>query len=143
MNSDTHRYDDMLDLPRHVSSVYPHMSMSDRAAQFSPFAALSGYDGVIRETARLTDERHVLEEEELLALDRKLRMLAEKLRDEPQIAITYFKADAHKDGGAYLEVTGTVRKLDSFERTITLWDGTKIPMDDICGIEGDIFAALE
>ena len=121
----------------------PQMPMSDRAAQFSPFAALTGYDAAIKETGRLTDTKIELDDEELHSLNLKFQFLVEHLEDEPEVAVTYFKADERKAGGAYLEATGIVKKLDDFERLITMQDGTKIPMDDILSIDGELFSSLE
>ena len=129
------RYDDIIALPHHVSKKRPQMPMSDRAAQFSPFAALTGYDGVIKETGRLTDAEIELEEDYLVQLNRKFTALKEGLSDSPQAAFTCFKADERKEGGAYVTVTGTVAKIDEYERTITLADGTRLRMDDILEIE--------
>lgn len=136
-------YEDIINLSHHVSTTRPQMPMSDRAAQFSPFAALTGYDAAIKETGRLTDAKIELDDEELNNLNMKFQLLVEHLEDEPEVAITYFKADERKAGGAYLEASGIVKKLDDFERVITMQDGTKIPMDDILNIDGDVFAALE
>ena len=136
-------YDDIIELPHHVSSTRPQMSMIDRAAQFSPFAALVGYDAAIKETGRLTDAKIELDDEGLNDLNIKFQLLLEHLDDEPEVKITYFKADERKAGGAYLETIGIVKKLDDFERLITMQDGAKIPMDDILSIDGDVFAALE
>lgn len=136
-------YEDIINLPHHVSTTRPQMPMSDRAAQFSPFAALTGYDAAIKETGRLTDAKIELDDEELNNLNMKFQLLVEHLEDEPEVAITYFKADERKAGGAYLEASGIVKKLDDFERVITMQDGTKIPMDDILNIDSDVFAALE
>ncbi|MGM9664740.1 MAG: hypothetical protein ACI3XF_07875 [Eubacteriales bacterium] len=136
-------YEDIINLPHHVSTTRPQMPMSDRAAQFSPFAALTGYDAAIKETGRLTDTKIELDDEELNNLNLKFQFLVEHLEDEREVAITYFKADERKAGGAYLEASGIVKKLDDFERVITMQDGTKIPMDDILNIDSDVFAALE
>lgn len=137
------QYDDIINLPHHVSATRPQMSMIDRAAQFSPFAALTGYDDAIKETGRLTDEKIEMDEEALNILNMKFQFLVESLDDEPVVTFTYFKPDERKTGGAYIEVTGTVKKADDFERLIVMQDGTKIPMDDILNIEGDIFASLQ
>lgn len=136
-------YDDIINLPHHVSATRPHMSMMDRAAQFSPFAALTGYDAAIKETGRLTDENLDLDEEALNSLNMKFQILVDNLFDEPEVTFTYFKPDERKTGGAYIEVTGIVKKVDDFNRIILLRNGTKIPMDDIVCIEGDIFASLQ
>lgn len=131
MNYSEQKYGDILNMPHHVSATRPQMPMSDRAAQFSPFAALTGYDAAIKETGRLTDIKIELDDEELNNLNLKFQLLVEHLEDEPEVAITYFKADERKAGGAYLEATGIVKKLDDFERLITMQDGTRIPMDDV------------
>jgi len=136
------QYDDIINLPHHVSSTRPQMSMADRAAQFSPFAALTGHDAAIKEKARLTIARIDMDEDALIALNMKFQLLVDSLDDEPEISITYFKPDERKDGGAYLEATGVLKKLDEYERMIVLTDGRKIKMDDILDIEGDIFACL-
>ena len=137
------QYDDIIHLPHHVSATRPQMPMSDRAAQFSPFAALTGYDAAIKETGRLTDTKIELGDEGLNDLNAKFQFLVEHLKDEPEVSITYFKADERKAGGAYLEATGSVKKLDDFERLITMQDGEKISMDDILSIESVAFAALD
>lgn len=136
-------YDDIINLPHHVSKIRPQMSMLDRAAQFSPFAALTGYDAAIKETGRLTDERIELDEEALTALDRKYQLLINALDDAPEVTITYFQPDERKDGGKYITATGAVKKVDDFERLITMQDGATIPMDDVLSIDGELFSSLE
>lgn len=125
------RYDEIMELPHHVSKTRPQMPMSDRAAQFAPFAALTGYDSAIKETGRLTDERIELDEEALTALDRKYQLLIEALDDAPEVTITYFQPDERKAGGQYVSATGTVKKVDTFGRRIILQDGTRIPLDSV------------
>lgn len=137
------QYNDIIDLPHHVSLTRPQMPMIDRAAQFAPFAALVGYDAAIKETGRVIDKRIELGEEGLNDLNMHIQILIDNLNDAPEVSITYFKADEHKAGGAYFKIKGVVKKLDNFERLITMRDGTIIPMDDVLNIEGDIFAALE
>ena len=137
------RYNEIINLPHHVSKTRPQMPMSDRAAQFAPFAALTGYDSAIKETGRLTDEKIEMDEEALNILNMKFQILVDRLDDEPEVTFTYFKPDERKAGGAYLEVTGTVKKVDDFERLIVMQNGTKMPMDDILNIEGEIFASLQ
>lgn len=139
----TNKYDSIMNLPHHVSKTRPQMPMSDRAAQFAPFAALTGYDSAIKETGRLTDEKIELDEEALTALDMRYQLLIDALDDQPEVTITFFQADERKEGGAYLTVTGTVKKIDTYERLITMQDGSKIPMDDVLTIEGELFSALE
>lgn len=125
------RYDEIMGLPHHVSKTRPQMPMSDRAAQFAPFAALTGYDFAIKETGRLTDERIELDEEALTALDRKYQLLMDTLDDAPEVTIIYFQPDERKAGGQYVSATGTVKKVDTFGRRILLQDGTRIPLDSV------------
>ena len=132
-----------MSLPHHVSKTHPQMPMSDRAAQFSPFAALTGYDSAIRETGRLTDERIELDEEALMALNMRYQLLMDSLKESPEVRITYFKPDERKSGGAYLTVSGIVKKVDDYERMITMRDGVVIPLDDVLMIEGELFSGLQ
>ncbi|MBT9685543.1 hypothetical protein [Pseudoflavonifractor sp. MCC625] len=125
------KYDEIMGLPHHVSKTRPQMPMSDRAAQFAPFAALTGYDSAIKETGRLTNERIELDEDALTALNVKYQFLMDALDEEPEIKITYFKPDERKAGGEYVSAIGAVKKVDDFERLITMQDGTRIPMDDV------------
>ena len=125
------RYDEIMELPHHVSKTRPQMPMSDRAAQFAPFAALTGYDSAIKETGRLTGERIELDEEALTALDRKYQLLMDTLDDAPEVTIIYFQPDERKAGGQYVSATGTVKKVDTFGRRILLQDGTRIPLDSV------------
>ena len=139
----TTEYDDIIHLPHHVSSKRPQMPMSDRAAQFSPFAALTGYDDAIQETGRLTEQKIELDEEALQELNEKFNILQEHLCEQPEVRFTYFKPDAQKDGGAYLTVSGAVRKIKLYEREILLQDGTIIPVDNILKMESFIFPEIE
>ena len=125
------RYDEIINLPHHVSKTRPQMPLSDRAAQFAPFAALTGYDSAIKETGRLTDERIELDEEALTALNRKYQLLMDTLDDAPEVTIIYFQPDERKAGGQYVSATGTVKKVDTFGRRILLQDGTRIPLDSV------------
>ena len=137
------KYDEIMGLPHHVSKTRPQMPMSDRAAQFAPFAALTGYDAAIKETGRLTDERIELDVEALSALDMKYQLLMEALDEAPEVTITYFQPDERKAGGKYVSAVGAVKKIDDFERRITMQDGTRIPMDDVLSIDGELFSSLE
>ena len=137
------KYDEIMGLPHHVSKTRPQMPMSDRAAQFAPFAALTGYDAAIKETGRLTDERIELDVEALSALDMKYQLLMEALDEAPEVTITYFQPDERKAGGKYVSAVGTVKKIDDFERRITMRDGTRIPMDDVLSMDGELFSSLE
>ena len=131
-------YDDIINLPHHVSAVHPRMSALDRAAQFSPFAALTGHEAAISETARLTDARPELDDAKKEELDGRLQIIREYLAMEPEITVTYFVPDARKEGGSYLRTTGTVKKLDDTGHMVIMADGTSIPMEDIYEIEGTI-----
>ena len=137
------KYEDILNLSHHVSKTRPQMPMSDRAAQFAPFAALTGYDSAIKETGRLTDEKIEIDEEALTALNMRYQLLIDALDEEPEVEITYFKPDERKAGGEYVTATGAVIKVDDFERLITMRDGTRIPMDDVLSIDGELFLSLE
>ena len=137
------KYNEIMGLPHHVSKTRPQMPMSDRAAQFAPFAALTGYDAAIKETGRLTDERIELDVEALSALDMKYQLLMEALDEAPEVTITYFQPDERKAGGKYVSAVGAVKKIDDFERRITMRDGTRIPMDDVLSIDGELFLSLE
>lgn len=133
MAKNIHEYDDIINLPHHQSLTRPHMTNHDRAAQFSPFAALIGYGDAVKETARLTDERPELNEDAKASLDETLRFLRESPGGQ-QVSILYFKPDRKKVGGAHLSASGIVKKIDSYERIIALEDGTVIPVDDILDI---------
>ena len=135
-------YEDIINLPHHVSSTRPQMSMLDRAAQFSPFAALTGYDAAIKETGRLTDEKIELDEDTKAALDMKQAYLVEMIDEQPEITIIYFLPDARKSGGAYVTVTGKLKRFDEYERLLILTNGKKIPTDDIANIESDLFRGM-
>lgn len=132
-------YDDIIHLPHYVSAKRPQMSMQDRAAQFSPFAALTGYDAEIHEAARLTEQRIELSEDEKQVLDRKQQCLLEHLDEHPSITVTYFVADPHKAGGSYTTTGGHLKRLDTFERALYLTNGARIPTDDILDMESDLF----
>ena len=127
-------YSDIIDHPHHQSPTRPQMSMQERAAQFSPFAALVGYDEEVKEAGRLTDERVFLEEDAVRALNEKLSLLSEQLSEKPQVCIRYYVPDARKEGGAYRDITGTIRKIDVYEQSILMSDGTKIHISDITDI---------
>ena len=127
-------YDDIIHLPHHVSAKHPRMSTHDRAAQFSPFAALTGYGDAIREAERQTERRAELSEDMKDALDAKLYYLSEHTHERPVIEVIYFVPDPRKEGGSYDTVRGEVRSIDAFERHILLSDGRRIFMDDILDI---------
>ncbi len=136
-------YDDIINLPHHTSASRPHMSAYDRAAQFSPFAALTGYDAAISEMARLTDKKIELDEYKKADLSERLCMIQDLKDERPQVSITYFMPDIKKSGGEYITVTGCVRKIDKHERTVVMQDATRIPIDDILEIYGELFSTHE
>lgn len=122
-------YEDILYMPHHVSTKHPPMPASDRAAQFSPFAALTGHDAAIQETGRLTDIQVEQSEELRTLLDRKQQYLA--TLERPEVTVTYFLPDGRKDGGAYVTATGQLKRIDPVERVLILVGGQSIPLDDI------------
>lgn len=136
-------YDDIINLPRHTSTSRPHMPAHDRAAQFSPFAALTGYGASIAETARLTDKRVELDEYSKADLNERLCMLQDRMDEQPEVFITYFQPDKKKSGGAYITATGRVKKINGYERTVVMPDDLKIPIDDIFAVESELFGAFE
>ena len=131
-------YSYMMRLPRHRSAAHRPMGREERAAQFQPFAGLAGFDGVIGEAGRLTDERLELGESMAAALDEKLRLLREHIGERPVITVAYFVPDEKKAGGAYVTVTGPARKFREFERQIELEGGPVISIDDIYDMDGDL-----
>ena len=146
MGVEKNPYADIIHLPHHKAKNRPHMRLYDRAAQFSPFAALTGFDGVIAETARLTDRKVELSESEKILLDQKLTLIDDVIQDKhyPEISVVYFVPDYLKEGGEYEEYTGQVRKIDPIERTVVfLADngrsaGKKVLIDDVMEIHGKL-----
>ena len=132
-------YEDIVNLPRHISKVHPQATMADRAARFSPFAAISGYEDMVKEAARVTEERIDITDATKELLNEKLNMIIEFLDEEPEVTITYFEPDKKKDGGAYVSKSGIVIKVREYERDIVTDDGTKIPIEDIYSISGKMF----
>ena len=133
----THRYDDIIDLPCPTPKKHPRMPVRDRAAIFSPFAALTGHSAAIAETARLTERRIELDEDRKAVLDEKQRLLEAAAAQRPEVTVTYFLPDARKEGGSYVTVTGRLKRTDSAARVMRLMDGTTIPLDDIVEIESE------
>ena len=132
-------YEDIIDLPHHVSERRPRMSMMNRAAQFSPFAALTGYDSAIKETARLTDKKIELTEEMQAQLSERINLLRDELHKSPTVEITYFVPDDYKEGGSYHTLQGQIIRIDDVERIFRLCDGTCIHFDDILDISSELF----
>lgn len=142
-NNMSEPYADIIDMPHHVSEKHMQMSIQNRAAQFAPFAALTGHNEAIKETARVTDEFIELDENNKYIIDVKLQLLQENINKYPEITIVYFKPDKRKSGGEYVTCTSSVKKIDSYRRAIVMLDGTNIPIDMIIDINGDIFNGLE
>lgn len=140
---DIHQYDDIINLPHHRSTTHHPMSREKRAAQFSPFAAVTGYDEAVKETARLTDKKVDLDENAKNRLDEKLRVIQEHLSNKPDLVITYFQPDENKAGGSYLTACGIVRKIDHYERAVIMQDGRRIETDEIFDISGEIFNSFD
>ena len=128
------KYDDILHLSYPFPSTRPRMNSTDRAAQFSPFAALTGFEAVIEESGRLTQSAIELDESAKTEVDQALRQLSEQIHTQPKATITYFQSDARKLGGAYLTVTGSVKKIDTYEMRLVLTDDTGIPISAIVQI---------
>ena len=131
MSEEFNPYADIIDLPHHVSTRHTQMSMEKRAAQFSPFAAMVGHDAAIQETARLTEEKLELSEDEKDIIDGKLQWIDEHIKEQPEITVTYFEPDEKKNGGAYVTITGFAKKIDDMSKLLLLQDGKAIPIKDI------------
>lgn len=141
--SEERRYDSILRLPHPTPVTRQRMSRMARAAQFAPFAALTGYDAAIGESARRTSARIERDEDTLAALDARVQLLAEVQGTQPEITVTRFVPDARKSGGAYVTVRGRCRRVDFGERLLHLTDGTRIPLEDIYALTGDVFLPCE
>ncbi len=141
-SDDPHRYDDIINLPHPTSLKHPRMSVYNRAAQFSPFSALTGYDELVDETARLTESRSELDEQRKAALDESLRLLLEHINEAPELNIMYFVPDLRKYGGEYVSHSGRLRRIDGFERSVLFEDGLKVSIDDIYDIDSPLFCGL-
>ena len=133
-------YDDILHLPDPTSKTHRRMSRQDRAAQFSPFAALTGYEAVVKETARLTEKRPVLTEDEVAELDARLRLAMEL---DAEVTVTWFQPDAKKSGGSYVTTTSRVKKADELQRILTMEDGAQIPIQEVTAVESTIFNRID
>lgn len=136
---DIHQYDDIINLPHHQSTTHPHMSNYDRAAQFSPFAALTGHDAAIKETARLTHRKIELDEYIKEDLNGKLQIIGDNIGVDKEVTITYFQPDEKKAGGAYLTISGCVKKIDEYNQTVIFADKTSIPIEQIVEIKSELF----
>ena len=138
----TDNYDDIINLSPPVSSKHPRMSRENRAAQFAPYAALKGHNLVIKEAGRLTDKRIELDDYSRDEINRRIQIISERIEEKDELRITYFVPDSRKSGGAYSIINGTVKKIDDYELVLIMENGTKIPMEDIAFIEGEIFDFL-
>ncbi len=136
---DVKQYADIINLPRHISDHRNHMPIKDRAAQFSPFAAVVGYDAAIKEAARQTDQKIELTEAEITLLDDRLRLIEDQLSHKHVIEIVFFQPDDLKSGGAYRSKVGSVKSIDGYERQVTMMDGVIIPVEEILEIKGKMF----
>jgi len=140
--ADKFPYEDIVNLPPHISKKHSQPTMLERAARFAPFAAITGYEEMVLEEARVTEERVELDEGTLAMLNEKLNIIHDSLDSEPVVQITYFEPDKKKSGGAYISVTGTVKRIDEYERLVIMSDGKKIRIDEIFGLEGKLFDSL-
>ena len=127
-------YNDIIGLPHHVSQTRPQMSRRNRAAQFAPFAALTGYDEAVRESARLTGSRAELCDDDAAELNKKIQLIGARIASEPFCEVTYFVPDKHKAGGEYITVSGNVRFIEEATRQMVFCGGLRIPLDDIADI---------
>ncbi|WP_020224652.1 hypothetical protein [Holdemania massiliensis] len=132
-------YEDLIDLPHPVSKIHPPMARMDRAAQFNPFAALTGYEEEIEEAARLTEEKIVLDEDEKRFLDKQLQYLLTQIQRQPLIEVLYFVKDEKKVGGAYMMKKGRLKKIDSYQKHIIFTDGTRVAFADLRQLDSDLF----
>ena len=136
-------YEDIIDLEHPTSKKHKRMSLYARAAQFAPFAALQGHDAAVNETARLTEERLELDEDTLAKLNKKLNIISDNLGTETEVTITYFLPDEYKDGGSYPTIRGVVKRIDEYEGAVIMRDGMKIPINQIYGLESELFKGLD
>ena len=136
---DLHDYDDIINMPHHRSPGRRQMSLVDRGAQFSPFAALTGYEAAVEEAGRLTDSEIELSEDAKDMIDARLRLLAENIAKSPQVSILHFVPDSRKEGGKYVTTEGRVRELDEYGRRIILHGGRSVPIDSIRALDGELF----
>lgn len=140
---DEHKYDDIINLPHHVSKRHPRMSLYNRAAQFSPFAALTGHDAAIRESARLTDSFIELDDDRKEQLNKQLQFIRENLEQRPECDVTYFRPDEKKNGGSYVTIHGRIKKIDEYEHRIIFTDNTALPIERLFSIRGELFENME
>ena len=140
--ADKFPYEDIVNLPPHISKKHLQPSMMDRAARFAPFAAITGYEEMVLEEARVTEEQIHLDEDAVALICEKINMIQEFIDEEPEVRITYFEPDKKKSGGAYITITGTPKRVDEYEQLLIMTDGKKIKFDSIYRLESDLFLAL-
>ena len=140
--ADNFPYEDIINLPPHISKRHPQPSMMDRAARFAPFAAITGYEEMVLEEARVTEEQIHLDEDAVALICEKINMIQEFIDGEPEVKITYFEPDKKKSGGAYITITGTPKCVNEYEQFLIMTDGKKIKFDSIYRLESDLFLAL-
>ena len=128
------KYDDIINMSHHISKKHPRMSLENRSAQFAPFAALTGYEDEVEETARITDKRIEITDEIKSKINMKLQIIQETIKTNPKVTITYFISDNKKEGGSYKTVTSNVLKIDQYKKLVVLKDNTKIFISDIINI---------
>lgn len=139
----SHKYDDIINMENHKSKKHPPMSLYARSTQFAPFAALTGYEEAVTETAREVGERIDIDDELRNILDSKIQMLSEQIKKKHEIIFTYFVPDLTKDGGKYINVTGIIKKIDTIKQLIILEDKIEIPINEIIDISGEVFKVFE
>ena len=136
-------YDDIINLPHHVSTKHPRMSLEARSAQFAPFAALTGYEDAIEETGRLTTEKIDIDDEIKSKINKKIQLIKSNLLKHNKVSIKYFIPDTKKEGGCYKIVSGVIKKIDEYKQIIIMEDKTEISVNEIIDISGDIFTLIE
>ena len=132
---DPHRYDDMIQMPHPTSKSHPPMSRLNRAAQFAPFAALTGYDAKVREVARITERKIELDEDSRSLLDETLRQIQEQIEECPEVEVTYFEKDDQKEGGSYHTIQDKIKKIDTYTHMLIMVNGIRIPLEDVIDIQ--------
>ena len=142
-NPDSRNYNDIIHLPHHVSKKHPQMSLLNRAAQFSLFASLAGYDAAIREASHLTEPFAELDEDKKERLNAQLHLIQKNITQNPKIEFSYFQPDSKKDGGTYTTVSGRVKKIDEYHRRIIFMDGSSLLIEQIRSINGELFGNME
>lgn len=136
-------YDDIINLSHHVSQKHVQMSIEERAAQFAPFAALTGFSDEIKEAERITNQRKIIDENLREKLDRKLKIIQNNIYNCPQVTFTYFVHDIKKEGGSYVTVTEKVKRIDKYKKVIILENNIGVPISEIIDITGEIFKNYE